>query len=95
MDHPHGCEKGPCASYGNTGAGAGARGESARITQPAAEHASQQLWSVPSHPGKDVAPSPRPWKVGQRRLQQADGPFLTSPGTPSSSRVPQDTGAVH
>lgn len=39
----------------------------------------RRLRRVPSRPGEDVAPSPRPWKVRQRRLQQADGPFLTSP----------------
>lgn len=46
----------------------------------------------PSHPGEDIALSPRPWKVWQRRLQQADGPFLTSPGRPSPSKVPRRHG---
>ena len=52
MEHPHSCERGPCASYGNTDAGPGARGESARTTQPAAGHASTTALVRPLPPGQ-------------------------------------------
>lgn len=71
---------GACASYGSPQ-------ESLMGGQPAAEQASRPRIAPvrPLPPGRGRRSSPRPWKVGQRRLQQADR-------SPSPSRVPRRHG---
>lgn len=101
MDHPHGCEKGPCASYGNTGAGAGARGESARIAQPAAEHASTTALVRPLPPGQgrgsvssSVEGGAEATPAGRRPLPDVPWDPQLLEGTPRHGGSPLTTGQV-
>ena len=82
MEDPHGCERGPVHPTG-------ARRDSPTMVQPAAEHASRPRIAPvrPLPPGRGHRSVSLSVEGGQRRLQQADGPFLTFPGSPSPSKV--------